>query len=82
MTEVEELIQEVNDEPPTIVGAILLLDKCNVDLKRLMETEQIGRCNHTRNLVYGLSDARDMLAQLQHKINEAHKTLEQTKNGN
>ena len=82
MTEVEKLIQEVNDEPPSIVGAIALIDRCNADLVRLMAAEQIGRCNNTRSLVYGLAQARDMLAELQHKINEAHKTLEQTKNAN
>ena len=70
MTEVEKLIQEVNDKPPSLGGVILLLDKCHADLGRLMETAQIGRCIHARNLVYGLRHAREMLAQVQHKINE------------
>jgi hypothetical protein len=68
VTEVEQLIQEVNDESATIAGTIALLDKCCADLGRLMEARALKPCLHAKNLVFGLAHARDALRQVHQQM--------------
>jgi hypothetical protein len=67
MSELEELIEEIN-EPATIAGTIALLDKCCADLGRLMEARAIKPCLHAKNLVFGLGHARDTLRQVHQEM--------------
>jgi hypothetical protein len=82
VTEVEKLIQEVNDEPATIAGTIALLDKCCEDLGRLMEARAIRPCLHAKNLVFGLEQARTMLRQVYKQMNAVFYPKTDTQNGN
>ena len=79
MTEVEKLIQEVHSEPATLGDVALLLDKCCADLGRLMETRQIARCIHTKNLVFGLGHARDSLREVCKIVDEICNQKQTTK---
>jgi hypothetical protein len=67
MTELEELLQD--PEPATIVRVIELLDKCVVDLGKLMEARQIVPTIHTKNLMFGLEHSRRMLRQIYQDLN-------------
>jgi hypothetical protein len=82
MTDIEELIQEVNDEPATIAGTIVLLDKCCADLGRLMEARAITPCIHTKNLVFGLEHSRTMLRQVYQQVDAVFYPKTKTQNGN
>ena len=82
MTEVEKLIQEVNDEPATLGDVALLLDKCCADLGRLMEARAILPCIHTKNLVFGLGHARDSLREVCKIVDEICNPKTDNKNAN
>jgi hypothetical protein len=67
VTELEEILQD--DEPATLPRTIAIIDKCVEDLSRLMKAGGLKCCIHSKNLVFGLGHAQDMLRQLQHQIN-------------